>query len=144
MKVRGAIFVSALAMAGGCAGSGPAGLVKESLNGVRSGSADQQRGENEYGKVDATQVGSSPTVAVKDRQFSPKVDEVSMGTEITWTSAEPVAHTVTSGKRDAPDGRFDQPLDGLGSSFSFVFAEAGSYDYHCKVHTTMDGQILVK
>lgn len=131
-------LMAVTAMIGACGGGGDD-------EGAASGGGGygEQAGENEFGKNSGAP-GESPEVSVKDRQFNPNPDTVVRGTEITWTSLETIAHTVTSGKRGSPDGKFDKSLDAMGTSFSFMFADPGTFYYHCKIHTDMDGQIIVQ
>ena len=49
-----------------------------------------------------------------------------------------VRHTVT-----ADDGTFDLGLDGEGSGGSHRFTEPGTHAYHCSVHPSMTGTVLV-
>jgi plastocyanin len=63
---------------------------------------------------------------------------------VRWISASTLAHTVTSGivtggtvTTATPDGKFDQPLNTLGSSVCLKFTEAGTYNYYCTPHYSM-------
>jgi plastocyanin len=50
---------------------------------------------------------------------------------------------VTSGVPGTPSGKFDQRVEG-GKTFSFTFADAGTYDYFCNIHNSMRGTVTVK
>jgi plastocyanin len=50
---------------------------------------------------------------------------------------------VTSGTRPNKDGKFDGTL-GASGTFSFTFTTAGTYQYFCTVHSSMNGTITVK
>jgi plastocyanin len=50
---------------------------------------------------------------------------------------------VTSGVPGTPSGKFNQSLD-AGKSFSFTFAETGTYDFFCNIHQSMRGTVTVK
>jgi plastocyanin len=50
-----------------------------------------------------------------------------------------VTHTLT-----ADQGAFDSNNLSPGNAFSFTFSQAGTYTYHCKIHPSMMGTILVK
>ena len=82
------------------------------------------------------------TIDVQGFKFPPNMDVVA-GTTVTWTNKDSVGHTVTSGTRPSKDGKFDGQL-GAGSTFSFTFTTAGTYQYFCTVHSTMNGMITVK
>jgi plastocyanin len=65
---------------------------------------------------------------------------VSVGTTITWTNNDTMAHTVTS------DGNlFDSGVIASGGTFSFTFNTAGEYPYHCTIHgaASMSGMVNV-
>ena len=81
-------------------------------------------------------------IDVQGFKFPPNMD-VAQGTTVTWTNKDSVAHTVTSGTRPSKDGKFDDQL-AAGSTFSFTFATAGTYQYFCTVHSSMNGTITVK
>jgi plastocyanin len=81
-------------------------------------------------------------IDVQGFKFPPNMDVVA-GTTVTWTNKDSVGHTVTSGTRPNKDGKFDGQL-GAGSTFSFTFTTAGTYQYFCTVHSTMNGTITVK
>jgi len=79
-----------------------------------------------------------------DGCFIPSMVTLDVGSEVIWENSDTAAHTVTSGTPvEGPDGIFDSSLVMAGSSFSHVFAEAGSYDYFCMVHPWMQGMVMV-
>ncbi len=71
-------------------------------------------------------------------RFDPDEIQVAAGGEVRWTNADEVRHTVT-----ADDGSFDVGLDGAGSAGSHRFTEPGTHAYHCSVHPSMTGTVLV-
>jgi plastocyanin len=42
------------------------------------------------------------------------------------------------------DGKFDDPMDGVGQSFTFTFNQAGSFPYFCSRHNSMTGTLVVQ
>ena len=79
-----------------------------------------------------------------DGCFIPSMVTLDIGGEVTWENNDTAAHTVTSGTpHGGPDGHWDSSLIMVGSSFSHVFEEAGSYDYFCMVHPWMAGMVMV-
>ena len=79
-----------------------------------------------------------------DGCFIPSMVTLDVGSEVIWENSDTAAHTITSGTpMEGPDGIFDSSLVMAGSSFSHVFAEAGSYDYFCMVHPWMQGMVMV-
>lgn len=85
-----------------------------------------------------------PTITIQTFQFKPAKLEAKVGTQITWTNQDDIRHTVTSGTPEKKDGRFDAPLAGKGTGFSFAFTEPGTYPYFCDRHQHMRGEIQAK
>lgn len=75
--------------------------------------------------------------------FLPPVITVNPGDEVVWSNDDSVVHTVTSGTISDADGLFDSNLFMAGETFSHTFDTLGNYDYFCKVHPWMVGQVLV-
>src|SRR5262245_60797576 len=73
-----------------------------------------------------------------NRAFSPDAVDVAVGTTVTWTNTDVESHTSTS-----DSGAWNSGLVGPGSQFSFTFATAGSFPYHCTVHPGMVGTVTV-
>lgn len=93
----------------------------------------------------------SPTAAapaavnidVQGFKFPANMD-VAKGTKVTWTNKDTAKHTVTSGTRPNKDGKFDGQLDASTGTFSFTFTEAGTFNYWCSLHSSMNATITVK
>jgi plastocyanin len=60
---------------------------------------------------------------------------------VTWTNNDGVTHTVTSngGVSSFTSSGYINP----GMTYSVTFPSAGTYSYHCSIHTTMTGTITV-
>lgn len=82
---------------------------------------------------------SAGTVTIKDFAFGPSSITVAAGTTVTWSNQDSVGHTVT-----ADDGSFDSKTIASGASFSQAFPTAGTYAYHCTIHTSMTATVIVK
>ncbi len=84
-------------------------------------------------------------VTVQGSKFDPTTLEVPVGTTVTWTNKDNIAHTVTSGTPSAKDGKFDGALDPTSGTFAFTLSTAGTFKYFCQNHpTTMLATIVVK
>jgi plastocyanin len=81
---------------------------------------------------------SGSDVKVIDFGFNPSSITVKTGTSVTWTNTGSATHTVT-----ADDASFDSGDLSSGATFSQTFAKAGTYTYHCKIHATMKGTVVV-
>jgi plastocyanin len=88
--------------------------------------------------------GRESGVTIQLFQFKPGRHEVGAGTRLTWTNQDDIAHTVTSGTPETPDGRFDLALAGRGATGAVAFARPGTYSYFCNRHQSMRGEIQVK
>jgi plastocyanin len=100
----------------------------------------------------AAEATDGATVTMKLIAFKPDSISVAAGTSVTWKQTDPGVHTVTSGTVDQgtggvtekPDGTFDSGNLETGKTFSFTFAEPGTYSYFCAVHpATMRGRVQV-
>ena len=81
---------------------------------------------------------SGNSVSIKGFAFSPASLTVSTGTTVTWTNNDSVTHTVTSDTGAFSSGNLDP-----GQTFSFTFSQAGTFAYHCSIHTSMHGTVTV-
>jgi plastocyanin len=92
----------------------------------------------------------SVAVSISGLAYSPQALQVHAGDTVTWTNNDRgVAHSVT-----ADDGSFDSS-PGLcgpgvmlgcrqpGQAFSHTFLATGTFDYHCRVHSFMQGRVTV-
>ena len=88
--------------------------------------------------------GSGTMVAISGYSFNPQTLRVSVGTTVTWTNMDTVAHSVVSGTPNQPSGLFQSSLLGNGQSFSYTFDTPGTYTYNCGPHPYMTGTIVVE
>ncbi|HEY9712347.1 MAG TPA: cupredoxin family copper-binding protein, partial [Chroococcales cyanobacterium] len=79
-------------------------------------------------------------VTIQNFAFSPADITVKKGTAVTWTNGDSVTHTVT--ETDSQTGPNSGDL-APGKSYSFTFDTAGTYHYHCSIHTEMTGTVTV-
>ncbi len=77
--------------------------------------------------------------------YNPDVVTVAPGDTVTWTNADSVSHTVTSGNpSDNQTGTiFDSSLIRPSTTYSFTFKDPGTYNYFCQVHPWMTGEVIV-
>ena len=87
----------------------------------------------------STPESAATHVDVSDFQFSPSTLIVKIGTTVIWKGVSG-AHTVTSD--DSAPMHFDQPIS-EGGVVAVTFTQAGTYEYHCSVHKSMHGKIIV-
>jgi plastocyanin len=82
--------------------------------------------------------GNTLTINISGMKF-PASTTVKKGTSVTWYNADSFAHTVTS-----DDGTSFNSGNVAGkSSFTYKANTAGTFDYHCNIHSGMTGQLTV-
>ena len=79
------------------------------------------------------------SVSISGFAFSPATLTVSVGTTVTWTNNDSTTHTVTS-----DSGAFSSGNLANGKIYSYTFTTAGTYAYHCAIHTYMKATIIVQ
>ncbi|MGV8084197.1 MAG: cupredoxin family copper-binding protein [Coriobacteriia bacterium] len=77
-------------------------------------------------------------VTIVDFAFDPVSIEIEKGESVTWTNEDAEPHTVSG------DGGIDSSELGQGESYTKTFDSAGTFNYHCSLHPSMTGQVVVK
>jgi plastocyanin len=75
---------------------------------------------------------------MKNIVFNPTSVTVKAGDKVTWTNNDTVAHTVT-----LDDNSVDSGEVAAGETFANTFATAGTFAYHCKIHSVMHATVTV-
>jgi len=78
-------------------------------------------------------------VNIEFEAFSPTPLEVLPGETVEWDNISSRAHTVT-----ADDESFDSGDIEAGDHFERTFDAVGAYDYHCRIHPGMVGELDVR
>lgn len=135
-----AVVASSPAVSQNAAGSGAT-----YRNSAASSSVDYAAGATTLSttNIASKAVSGTASVSLINTKFSPAKLTVTVGTRVTWTNQDNIAHTVTAGTREAPNGLFDAKLPNKGSTFSFVFTTPGTFNYFCRPHANMNAQIVV-
>ena len=86
--------------------------------------------------------GTTPgAIDIKDYSFTPAAATAKVGDKVTWTNHDDNAHYV---KSDSPDTTLDSgTMDPGGQPYAVTFTKAGTYAYHCNIHNTMKGTVVV-
>jgi plastocyanin len=84
------------------------------------------------------------TITIQDGEFRPNTLRVAaqgeaVRVEVRWTNAGSSTHTVTADR-----GAFNSGPVARGATFAFTFTSAGTFDYHCEIHSTMKGQVVIE
>jgi plastocyanin len=72
------------------------------------------------------------------RAFNPDELNVTAGATVTWTNTDAIAHTSTSDGSGWNSGNVAP-----GGQFSTTFPNAGTFRYHCSIHPSMVGTVIV-
>ena len=84
--------------------------------------------------------GGSDAVTISNFKFAPATLTVAPGATVTVSNDDSTAHTFT-----ADDGKsFDTGDVDPGSSQTVKVSKAGTYAYHCSIHSFMKGTLVVK
>ncbi len=121
---------SAAAPSESAAASESAATSESAAASASAGSAAACEPATETGTVAAT---------IKGFAFSPQPVTAKVGDVVTWTNNDSTGHTVTL----KDDAACTTPTIAAGSTGSLKFTAAGTYDYFCKIHPNMTGQITV-
>ncbi len=89
-----------------------------------------------------TSSGGANTILIKNFAFDPSSVTVKTGTTVTWVNQDGAPHTVVS---DAGSpAAFTSDSLSTGNSYKFTFTQPGTYTYHCSIHPSMAGTIVVQ
>jgi plastocyanin len=89
--------------------------------------------------VGGTALAADQAVAIGGFAFSPATITVSVGDTITWTNNDPQTHTATADDASWNSGN----IAGGGGTKSVTFTTAGTFPYHCAIHSPMTGSVTV-
>jgi plastocyanin len=71
--------------------------------------------------------------------FSPKPIQITAGSTVTWVNSTAISHTATS-----DSGAWGTGTIAAGATSSAIsFPTAGTFTYHCAIHPSMTGSVIV-
>ncbi len=79
---------------------------------------------------------STKLVLIQNFGFKPAVLTIKKGDTVKWENKDSTAHTVTS-------DTFKSDQINQNTFFSYTFTKAGNYNYHCIIHPSMTGSVIV-
>jgi plastocyanin len=94
--------------------------------------------------VGASERGSEPTgtqvvrVRIVDNAFRPRSLAIARGTVVRWVNRGSRSHTTTSNRN-----LWDSGTLAPGDTFRRRFRRAGTFRYHCEIHSGMTARITV-
>ena len=77
-------------------------------------------------------------VSIPARVFAPGEIQVLLGDTVVWRNGDGTNHTVTS-----DDDLFDSGFIAPGLTYAQAFTKTGTFLYHCTIHKTMRGEVIV-
>ncbi len=115
---------------GGSYGNGNQGASQTPATGNQS--SPQPSGQNPGSST------GEKVVEIINFKFVPDRIEVTPGTTVTWVNMDSPMHSATSDTE-----MFDTGTFGAGQNRSHLFGGAGEFPYHCSVHPSMKGTVVV-
>jgi nitrite reductase (NO-forming) len=128
-------------------------------HGMKEGKEASAMGENSANASTTSKNSSSANNSIqvsivngattlKYKAYSPNPIEVKLGNTVVWTNDDSNMHTVTSGTPNSPDAgaSFDSGITSLlttSKTYSHKFTTVGEFDYFCRLHPTMVGEVKV-
>ena len=71
--------------------------------------------------------------------YVPNPLTVAQGAVVTWSNSDSTTHDVV-----ADGGSFDSGRMNQNGTFSMTFTQKGTFTYHCSIHPTMTGTVVVQ
>lgn len=85
-------------------------------------------------------LGIKKDIEISGFAFNPSTLTIPKGASVIWTNRDSAPHTIVSDNGDEINSdRISQ-----GATYAHTFNAAGTYDYHCGLHPSMKGQIIVE
>jgi len=78
-------------------------------------------------------------VSIANFSFSPATITINKGMTVVWTNNDSAPHQIAS-----DNGTFNSNPLSNGDSFAFTFSTPGTFTYHCAIHPSMTGTVIVK
>lgn len=84
--------------------------------------------------------GIKEDVEIKGFAFNPETVTIPKGATIIWTNSDSASHTIVSDDgNEISSNSFSK-----GETFAHTFNTPGTYNYHCGIHPSMKGKIIVE
>lgn len=101
--------------------------------------------QNKQPQVNKTPSGTGAGTSVKfditiaNFAFDPQNATVNVGNTVVWTNTDAAAHKIVE-----DNGLFESGAIQKDGSFTYTFDKTGTYTYHCSIHPSMTGKIVVQ
>jgi plastocyanin len=105
---------------------------------TNNSTTNTQNGRNQnYNPQYPNNSPATVNINIQNYAFNPASITIPVGDTIRWTNMDSVQHEVRG-------NIFDSGVMSPNSSFEFTFTQAGTYNYACAIHPSMQGQIIVQ
>jgi plastocyanin len=82
------------------------------------------------------------SITIKNFAFSPATLTIKTGTAVTWINQDGAPHQIASDPGSSV--QFMSESLANGASYQVTFSQTGTYMYHCSIHPSMKGTIIVQ
>lgn len=79
-------------------------------------------------------------IKMKNLVFDPSTVTVKKGTIVVWTNEDSSSHTVISDSGN----ELNSPIIQIGKNYSHTFNTVGTFNYHCSIHSSITGTVVVE
>ena len=79
-------------------------------------------------------------IQIKSFAFSPESLTIKAGTSVEWTNFDSASHTIVGNNGI----EINSPQLSKGQTYTTTFTNLGEYNYHCSIHPSMKGKIIVE
>ena len=86
-----------------------------------------------------TVAGQGSIISIKGFKFSPTTVNIKIGETVNWNNEDSAAHIISFDSGN----EIDSPSLSNGQVYAHTFNTAGTYNYHCAIHTLMKGRVVV-
>ncbi len=128
IRLVGLVSVAVLALAACSSNASPAASAAASA-GASAAASSAASGDCPKAPDGTAAIGA---VTVQDFKFAPETVTIKAGETVGWTNNDTAGHTATT-----LDGACNTGTIAKGTTVVLTFAKAGTYKYHCTIHSDM-------
>ena len=88
----------------------------------------------------AGELGIKKDIEINGFAFNPAALTIQKGASVVWANMDSAPHTIVS---DSGDEISSDSLS-KGKTYTHTFSTPGTYEYHCSIHPSMKGKIIVE
>jgi len=88
---------------------------------------------------------TGPTITIQNLAFTPATVTIPKGTTVSWVNLDSTNHQVVNDAQGtiAQGALFTSNSLPKGAGYLFKFETPGTYQYHCSIHPSMKGTVVV-